>query len=85
MVRSWCMRYEAKHRYFKQLAGILGNFTNVAFSLAVRHQRLQCLKLDSPGHFNSEFLHKPAEIGNLDMADYDFDAWVKFRDKCKHM
>jgi len=63
MVRSWCMRYEAKHRYFKQIAGILGNFTNMAFSLAVRHQQLQCLKLGSTGNFSSEFLHKPVEIG----------------------
>ena len=64
MVRSWCMRYEAKHRYFKQLASILGNFTNVAYSLAVRHQRLQCLKVDPLGTFCCEFLHKPVEIGN---------------------
>lgn len=63
MVRSWCMRYEAKHRYFKQLAGILGNFTNVAYSLAMRHQRLQCLKVDPLGTFCCEFLHKPVEIG----------------------
>ena len=38
MVRSWCMRYEAKHNYFKRLASNLGNFTNVAVSLAERHQ-----------------------------------------------
>ena len=30
MVRSWCMRYEAKHSYFKRLASYMGNFTNVA-------------------------------------------------------
>lgn len=65
MVRSWCMRYEAKHRYFKQLAGILGNFTNVAYSLAARHQRLQCLKVNSSGNFCSEFLQKPIEIGKV--------------------
>ena len=65
MVRSWCMRYEAKHRYFKQLAGVLGNFTNVAYSLAARHQRLQCLKVNSLENFCSEFLQKPVQIGNV--------------------
>jgi len=69
MVRSWCMRYEAKHRYFKQLAGVLGNFTNVAYSLAMRHQRLQCLKVDSLGTFCCEFLHKPVEIGDSLLYD----------------
>ena len=36
------MRYEAKHSYFKKLAGNLGNFINVAHTLAVGHQQLQC-------------------------------------------
>ncbi len=64
MVRSWCMRYEAKHRYFKQLAGVMGNFTNVAYTLAERYQRLQCLKVSPTGNNNEEFLCKPVEIGN---------------------
>ena len=38
MVRTWCMRYEAKHRYFKRLASFMGNFTNVPYTLAARHQ-----------------------------------------------
>jgi hypothetical protein len=38
----WCMRFEAKHQYFKQVASTLGNFINIAFSLAMRHQMLQC-------------------------------------------
>ena len=36
------MRFEARHRYFKRLAVQLGNFINVAYSLAMRHQRLKC-------------------------------------------
>ena len=42
MVRTWCMRYEAKHQYFKRLAGYMGNFTNVAYTLAKRHQEQMC-------------------------------------------
>jgi hypothetical protein len=38
----WCMRYEAKHQYFKSIASSLGNFINVAKTLASRHQMLQC-------------------------------------------
>jgi hypothetical protein len=36
------MRYEAKHSYFKQLAHSMGNFINLPYSLAMRHQQHQC-------------------------------------------
>ena len=37
------MRYEAKHSYFKRLAQSMGNFINLPYSLAMRHdQLLQC-------------------------------------------
>ena len=36
------MRYEAKHSYFKQLANSMGNFINIPYSLAMRHQLYQC-------------------------------------------
>ena len=36
------MRYEAKHTYFKGLAQAMGNFINLPYSLAMRHQFLQC-------------------------------------------
>lgn len=42
MTRTWCMRYEAKHSYFKRLAAYMGNFINVAFTLADRHQTHTC-------------------------------------------
>ena len=42
LVRAWTMRFEARHKYFKRLAVQLGNFINIVFSLAMRHQRLQC-------------------------------------------
>ena len=69
------MRYEAKHSYFKKLAGNLGNFINVAHTLAVRHQQLQCYY-----HIDSESLgeaklemgpgeHKPEQnLGFVDPA-----------------
>ena len=36
------MRYEAKYSYFKKLAQSMGNFINLPYSLAMRHQLLQC-------------------------------------------
>ena len=38
----WCLRYEAKHLYFKKLASVINNFKNVSYSLAKRYQMRQC-------------------------------------------
>lgn len=35
----WCMRFEGKHSYFKDLAQKYGNFKNIANTLADQHQR----------------------------------------------
>ncbi|XP_065655080.1 uncharacterized protein LOC136081591 [Hydra vulgaris] len=40
--RMWCMRFEAKHNFFKRLAHIVCNFRNIAYTLAFRHQLAQC-------------------------------------------
>ena len=34
--------YEAKHSYFKKLSQNIGNFINLPYTLAIRHQKLQC-------------------------------------------
>jgi len=62
MVRSWCMRFESKHTYFKQVAIALGNYINVPYTVADRHKKMQSC------HFvNSEeqgsFLIKLLETG----------------------
>ena len=65
MVKSWCMRYEAKHSYFKRLAAYLGNFTNVALSLGERHQARSCYLMSSQnGQTTNEPLAKKPKIGN---------------------
>ena len=38
----WCMRFEAKHQYFKKLSSVGRNFKNIAKTLAKRHQLRQC-------------------------------------------
>ena len=44
MVRYWTMRYEAERNFLKKLAQNLGNFINIAWTLASRHQQWQCYK-----------------------------------------
>lgn len=46
--RHWCMRFEAKHNYFKSLAQRVKCFKNIAKTLASRHQRLMCYYLSNP-------------------------------------
>ena len=55
MMTNWCIRFEAKHNYFKKLAISLGNFKNLPWTLAGRHQNKQC--------YTMHFLHKPIEFG----------------------
>ena len=45
LTRSMCMRFEAKHSYFKQWASTL-NFKNVCMSLAKHNQFLECCQND---------------------------------------
>ena len=42
LINHWTTRFEAKHKYFKHLANVMGNFTNICYSLALRHQMHQC-------------------------------------------
>ena len=50
----WCMRFEAKHQYFKRFAAMMRNFRNVALSLATRHQYLQCLEFSVDSFLQEE-------------------------------
>lgn len=61
---SWCMRYEAKHHYFKKLSTIIGNFMNLPYTLSMRHQQWMCYKSNSSGNFESSFLEKGIEVGS---------------------
>ena len=38
----WCMQFEGKHQYFKNLANNCQNFRNVTVTLSNRHQLKQC-------------------------------------------
>ena len=45
------MRYEARHKYFKKMGQIIGNFKNIEKTVACRHQRHMCYKMTCSNHF----------------------------------
>lgn len=57
------MRYEAKHHYFKRLAILIGNWINLPFSLAKRHQEGLCYRLQSSEGALTSFIEKGIELG----------------------
>jgi hypothetical protein len=50
LIAFWCMRYEAKHSYFKQLARAIGNWINLPLTLANRHQQFMCMNFAQSQH-----------------------------------
>ena len=61
LVQSWCMRYEAKHHYFKRLGSFIGNYTNLPYSMSIRHQQRVSYQLQCGNH-ESSFIEKAPEI-----------------------
>ena len=51
--RFWCMRFEAKHGYFKNLTRVIRNFKNIPKTLAERHQARMCYELSQPNPFKN--------------------------------
>lgn len=49
--------------YFKRLAVVIGNFVNISYSLAKRHQEGVCYRLQSAEGGASSFIDKGVEIG----------------------
>ena len=75
MTRYWTMRHEAKLSLFKK-ASHLGNFKNIAYTLASRHQRWMCYQLASgdilqscfecgPGSGTRTVAQQPSQIRTL--------------------
>ena len=59
LVRTWAMRFEAKHHYFKNLVGKINNFKNIDLSLAKRHKALQAYLLQETfGNFSKSSLEQ---------------------------
>ena len=63
LIRSWCMRYEAKNSYFKRLAVSCGNFINLPYSLTKRHLKGLSYRLQTQEGSLSTFLEKRNQTG----------------------
>ena len=50
----WCMRYEAKHQYFKKLMSNVRNFKNVSATLTSRHQLKLAYELASRDYLGQD-------------------------------
>lgn len=42
LIKSWTMRFESKHTFFKRIARVIRNFRNILFSFSLKHELLQC-------------------------------------------
>ena len=54
--RYWCMRFEAKHSYFKSLAQRVKCFKNIAKTLADHQQNLMCYYASTNSCFSRDWL-----------------------------
>jgi hypothetical protein len=58
------MRFEAKHQYFKIVAGALKNYKNLPKTLSERHQKLLlCYNTCNQQHFSTFYLGDAIQIG----------------------
>jgi len=69
--QHWCMRFEAEHQYFKNLASRVKNFRNLLKTFSERKQKLKCVQLASPNNDGSKtFLYH----GDVIKAGKSFDV-----------
>lgn len=70
----WCMRFEAKHSYFKQLQRKIKNFIDPPYTLFKRHQQWQCSQFRSAVEMllQSPILTSPYKVRLLDAVDVMF-------------
>ncbi|CAF0944648.1 unnamed protein product [Didymodactylos carnosus] len=64
-MKFWCMRYEAKHSYFKQIALRAKNFKNPPKMLATRYQLKQCLLLSKCNFLKNHEVGSGLKIINI--------------------
>ena len=62
LVRHCCMRFEARHRYFKDLAP-LQNFKNICLSLAERYQLDDCANFCNDNPSDHPLFKTEKELG----------------------
>lgn len=63
----WCMRFEARHQYFKTVARITNNYINICQTLAKRNQLRQCWEWQPERIIRSD--HTQAAVNNLSLQE----------------
>lgn len=68
----WTLRYESKHRYFKNILKHSPNFKNILFSLSERHQLLQAMHATEATIFADKVISEELSVFNYN--DYSNDV-----------
>lgn len=58
-IRYWCMMYEGKHNYFKDMAHRVKSFKNIPKTMAQRHQEMLCYQQNSDSPYTKDVLCGP--------------------------
>ncbi|KAG1670659.1 hypothetical protein GQR58_016758 [Nymphon striatum] len=70
LIRFWCMRFEAKHNFFRRLSHIVSNFRNICKTMAYRHQWNVCYRMYSKEPIDARSLEVGSGVVQL-LANHD--------------
>lgn len=70
---SWMMKYEAKHKFFTDIAKTTNNFQNITKTLAETHQAYICTRIDS---FEDRI--EPSKKKHLIVRDMQYNIYRSF-------
>lgn len=73
IIHFWCMRFEAKHAFFKRVSQVTCNFRNICKTQAYRHQLQMCYTLLSGQLFSHDFQVGPGTTELLGTIE-DFES-----------
>ncbi|XP_065888107.1 uncharacterized protein [Dysidea avara] len=66
----WCMRYEAKHSYFKRISQVCRNFKNVAKTLADHHQQYMCYHMSDHMYLRAKLEYNKDQDSTVGSLEY---------------
>ena len=72
LVRYWCMRFEGKHNYFKDLAHRVKCFKNIPKTMALRHQNLMCYHFGTTSNRSPFYKDHMLGPGNHYFVHYNY-------------
>ena len=72
----WCMRFEGKHAYFKNVLRKINNYINVPWSLSYRHQQWMCHKISSSSGELLKLEVKASKSEKVSLKNYAYGGQV---------